>query len=223
MPACFPRNPETLAHRLTDLRQFSSRPRSDDGGFAPRFATTLDVLHVSDNLVARGFGADGFVPDFAELQRARRGERVNGNGLAQLECMTTLAEKPSLPDSSGGNRPIQDGAAAPTDTPWTEWRDEVILDERAAGDRILVTTWNNTYEIVVESPSTGGVLLRGGQFFPDFAIARIAGSLPGGSALKTRSINVGLRLEIAQQKRVFLTTPVQSIRVVPARVCLGLM
>jgi hypothetical protein len=137
--------------------------------------------------------------------------------------MTTLSEKPSLPDSSGDNRPIQDGAAAPTTTPWTGWRDEVILDELAAGDRILLTTWNNTYEIVVESPSTGKVLLRGGQFFPDFAIARIAGSLPGGSALKIRSINVGLRLEIAQQRRVFLTTLVQSIRVVPTGACKALM
>jgi hypothetical protein len=173
---------------------------------------------------AGGLDADGFVPDFAVPQRAhRRGENVNGNGLAPLACMTTLAEKPSLPDSSGDNRPILDGAAAPTTAPWTEWRDEVILDELAAGDRILVTTWNNTYEIVVESPSTGEVLLRGGQFFPHFAIARIAGSLPGGSALKIRSINVRLRLEIAQQKRVFVTTPVQSIRVVPAAADQSLM
>jgi nucleotide-binding universal stress UspA family protein len=37
--------------------------------FARTFGANLDVLHVCDSVAARGFGADGFMPDFEVLQR----------------------------------------------------------------------------------------------------------------------------------------------------------
>ena len=37
--------------------------------FARVFGANLDVLHVCDNAMARGFGADGFVTTYPDLQR----------------------------------------------------------------------------------------------------------------------------------------------------------
>jgi hypothetical protein len=113
--------------------------------------------------------------------------------------MSTVAEHP---------------AAAPA-VPWTDgWRDEVALDDLSAGDRILATTRNHTYEIVVQSPWTSEVEVRGGDFCREFSAARLAGSLLGGRTLKLRSVGVGLRLEFAHQGSTFITTRVRAIRVV---------
>jgi hypothetical protein len=97
-----------------------------------------------------------------------------------------------------------------------DWRDEVILDQLSAGDEIVVTTRNHTYEIVVTSPWTGDVLVRGGCFFPDFTVARFVGSSLGGSSLKMRSVNVGCHLEFANSGHPVITTRVRDVRVVPA-------
>jgi hypothetical protein len=94
---------------------------------------------------------------------------------------------------------------------------EVSLDQLSAFDRITVTTRNNTYEIVVTSPRTAAVLVRGGHFFPELTMARLDGSSFGGNFLKTRSVNVGLRLEfILPGGRSVITTPVCSINVIPS-------
>jgi hypothetical protein len=114
--------------------------------------------------------------------------------------MMTFAENLASHDSRGNNRPFEDATAPGTTTEWIDdSRDEVILDELFPGDRILATTRNSTYEIVVESPWTGEVLLRG---------ARLAGSLLGGSSLKIRSVDVGRRLE-------FTHDGVSSVRLGP--------
>ena len=101
---------------------------------------------------------------------------------------------------------------------WTthDWRDEINLQHLAAFERIVVTTRNNTYVIVVTSPSTGEVLVRGGHFFPEFTAARLAGSSLGGSFLKLRSVNVGFQLEFTQEDAdPVITTRVRTARVVP--------
>ena len=109
-------------------------------------------------------------------------------------------------------------------TPWTAGgRDEVTLDQLSAGDRLLVTTRNHTYEIVVECPWTGEVRLCGGDFFPEFSTARLAGSFLGGSALETRRVCVGLRLKFVHEGRAVITTRVRAIRVVPVAACRGVM
>ena len=47
-----------------------------------------------------------------------------------------------------------------------DWRDEISLDHVSHLDLIVVTTLNDTYEIVVLSPATGDVLVRGGRVWP---------------------------------------------------------
>jgi hypothetical protein len=103
-----------------------------------------------------------------------------------------------------------------TTTPWTcDCRDEVTLDQLSPGDRLLVTTGNHTYEIVVECPETGEVRLCGGEFFPEFSTARLVGSFLGGSALEAGRVCVGLRLEFIHEDRAVIITHVHAIRVIP--------
>jgi hypothetical protein len=136
--------------------------------------------------------------------------------------MRTVAENLS-PSEQNERRRIHDGAAPEPTTRWREWRNEVLLDDLVAGDRLLVTTWHHTYQVVVQSPRTGEILVQGGDHFPEFASARLAGSLLSGSSLKMRSVNVGLRLELAQGGRAVITTPVRAIRVVPTGSRQGVM
>ena len=97
-----------------------------------------------------------------------------------------------------------------------EWRDGVHVDQLTALDRVSVLTLNSTYEIVITSTTTGEVLVRGGEFFPQFTAVRLAGSTLGGSFLKLRSIHVGFRIEFAVGKGVIITSPVRRITVAPS-------
>ena len=98
---------------------------------------------------------------------------------------------------------------------WTahDWRDGLNLGELSALDRIIAHTHYSTYEIVVVSPMSGEVLVRGGQFFPEFTPARLAGASLGSSLLKMRSLYVGFRVEFAQDARVIITSPVRTLAV----------
>ena len=87
--------------------------------------------------------------------------------------------------------------------------DEVSLGQLHAFDRIEITTRNHTYEVVVTSPDTGEVLVRGGTVFPQFTAARLNGSTAGGHLIKGRSVNVGVRVEFAIEGY----TPVVTSRV----------
>ena len=127
--------------------------------------------------------------------------------------MRPTAEPLTVPDSS-----VEDARDAASPTRWSidDWRDEVRLDQLSEGDRILATTGNHTYEIVVTSPRTGEVLVRGGHFFPGFIPASLAGSALGGSSLKMRTVCVGGRLEFAFGTTPVVTTRVRTVRVVHA-------
>lgn len=59
--------------------------------FARTFGANLDVLHVSDSVVARGFGVDGFVPDYQELQR-----EVEAAAHRQLDALLTDEDRSML-------------------------------------------------------------------------------------------------------------------------------
>ncbi|MBI3403248.1 MAG: hypothetical protein HY048_17690 [Acidobacteria bacterium] len=119
-------------------------------------------------------------------------------------------------------RPTSVPASALLST-WTahDWRDGLKLDEVSALDRITARTCYSTYEIVIVSPVTGEILVRGGQFFPEFAPARLAGASLGGSLLKMRSLYVGFRMELALDGRVIITSPVRTLTVEPASVRAG--
>ena len=96
-----------------------------------------------------------------------------------------------------------------------DWRGGVHVDDLSALERLIVTTVNSTYEIILVSPATAGVLVRGGAFFPVFMPARLAGSSLGGSFLKLRSVHVGFRLEFFTERGFIITSPVRTVAVAP--------
>jgi hypothetical protein len=102
---------------------------------------------------------------------------------------------------------------------WTEqdWdrRDGVQVDALDVMDRVLVRTFNSTYEIVVQTGQRGEALVRGGRFFQEFTRVHIAGSSLGGSFLKQLGIYVGLRMELLVDGETILTSPVTAISVRP--------
>lgn len=96
---------------------------------------------------------------------------------------------------------------------WTqhEWTDGVQIDDLPDLETLAVQTKNTRYEIVVISGRTGEILVRGGQFFPEFTPAGLAGSSLGGSFLKMRGIYRGFRMELHHNQQPIVTTQVQSI------------
>jgi hypothetical protein len=131
--------------------------------------------------------------------------------------MCRLSDNPSILHS-GAEGVLLPRASLPA---WStdESIQEVSLDQLATFDRIMVTTQNHPYEVVVTSPGSANVVVRGGGYFPNFTPARLAGSSLGGNFLKTRCVTVGLRLEFtAPGGRAIITTRVRSIRVIPSEV-----
>src|SRR5688572_7497562 len=93
------------------------------------------------------------------------------------------------------------------------WDNGLHIDQLTALDRLTVLTQHSTYDIVIVSPASGEVLVRGGEFFPEFTSVRLAGSTLGGSFLKMRSVHLGFRIEFAVGRGVIVTSPVRTISV----------
>jgi hypothetical protein len=87
----------------------------------------------------------------------------------------------------------------------------IQLDLCHAFQQILVRTRRSVYEVIVLRGETGEVLVRGGHFFPDFQRARIEGSTAGGTAVKLRSICVGLHMELNVGGKVYFTSTIQAV------------
>jgi hypothetical protein len=98
-----------------------------------------------------------------------------------------------------------------------DWHDGLHVSELMPLDRIVVQTQNSTYEIVVTTPATAQVIVRGGAFFPAFAPVRLAGSSLGGSFLKLHSIHVGFRMELISESQSLVTSTVQTISIETGR------
>ena len=96
-----------------------------------------------------------------------------------------------------------------------DWRGGIHVDDLIALECLVVKTENSTYEIILLSPDTAQILVRGGAFFPVFTQARLAGSSLGGSFLKLRSVHVGFRLELGTDRGFILTSPVRDVTVAP--------
>ncbi len=114
-----------------------------------------------------------------------------------------------------------------------EWTNGIQIDQMAELETLAVRTQNSVYEITVLCGRRGEVLVRGGNFFPEWTPALLAGSTFGGSFLKMGGIYLGMKMEIAPQpvemiskvvhdpttgqqevllgRRVITTSPVQSI------------
>jgi hypothetical protein len=97
-----------------------------------------------------------------------------------------------------------------------DWSDGIHVADVCPLERVNVRTANSLYEVIVLSPETGNILVRGGVFFPVFMPARLAGSSLGGSFLKLRSIHVGFRLEFSTDRGFIITSPVRSVAIAPA-------
>jgi hypothetical protein len=97
-----------------------------------------------------------------------------------------------------------------------DWSDGIHVGNVSPLERIVVRTANSLYEIIVLAPATGGILVRGGAFFPVFVPVRLSGSSLGGSFLKLRSIHVGFRLEFSTDRGFIITSPVRSAAIAPA-------
>ena len=91
------------------------------------------------------------------------------------------------------------------------WTDGLQVDALQDLERLCVRTRNSTYEITVLSGTTAEVLVRGGQFFPEYTSARVAGSSLGGSFLKLHGIYLGFSMELQHNGQTIVTTAVQSI------------
>jgi hypothetical protein len=97
-----------------------------------------------------------------------------------------------------------------------DWSDGIHVADVSPLERLNVRTANSIYELIVLSPATGNILVRGGAFFPVFMPARLAGSSLGGSFLKLRSVHVGFRLELSTDRGFIITSPVRSVAIAPA-------
>lgn len=91
------------------------------------------------------------------------------------------------------------------------WSDGVMVDRLTALDRLIIRTRHSIYEIVIMSPESADVLVRGGAFFPVFTRAKVAGSSLGGSFLKVHGIYVGFRMELSDGARMIVTSPVEEV------------
>jgi hypothetical protein len=96
---------------------------------------------------------------------------------------------------------------------WSEdpWANGVQIDEMENLETLSVRTRNSRYEITIIDGNRGEVLVRGGQFFPELTPARLAGATMGGCFCKMRGIYVGFRMEINENGRRTVTSPVLSI------------
>src|SRR5580765_3495400 len=115
------------------------------------------------------------------------------------------------------NRETLSGAETPSRTfimrreDWPASPDDIQLDSCNELQQIVVKTRRSAYDIIVLSGDAAEVMVRGGQFFPEFRRARIAGSTFGGSALRLRSICVGLHLELHVDGKSFVTSRIQAV------------
>ena len=93
------------------------------------------------------------------------------------------------------------------DTRWTE-TDGIQVDELAEHDLLSIRTTNNEYEIVVISPQTAQVMVRGGHYFPNHTLAYLSGSISN-----PHGISVGHPIEFFIDGKRIKTSTVRNIRV----------
>jgi RNA polymerase-binding transcription factor DksA len=92
-------------------------------------------------------------------------------------------------------------------------RYEIILKTLNAFDTILLHTQNSDYRILLLDPGTGRALVEGGTYLPEPGEGVVTGSALPASAFNAGAICVGGRLEMWVDKKVLLTSPVQSVEV----------
>ena len=91
--------------------------------------------------------------------------------------------------------------------------DGVAIPSLEPGTTLLVCTRNSRYRLTVLDSATDDVLVEGGRLFLDARPARLDGATAGGTALRTRWVGVGLRMEMSSGGKRITTSPVQSIEI----------
>ncbi len=92
-----------------------------------------------------------------------------------------------------------------------EWTDGCQVDSTPVFQTLTVVTRNSLYQLIVLDPARGLVRLRGGQFFPDWREAQLAGCSLGGSFLKMRGIYAGFCMELHVDGETVITSPVTRL------------
>lgn len=92
-----------------------------------------------------------------------------------------------------------------------DWRNGIQIPALQPLDHLLVRTCNHVYEVIVTEPHAAEVMVRGGQFFPEFTRARVNGSSLGGGFLKLHGIYTGFCLELHSEAQAIVTSPVRAI------------
>jgi hypothetical protein len=102
---------------------------------------------------------------------------------------------------------------------WTspKWTDGIQVDQLNDLESIIAETANSIYEITVLRASTGDVLVRGGKLFPERTRAQIIGASWGGPTVKLSGIYTGMNVEFRLDNHRVVTSPVQSIKIIPSR------
>ena len=91
------------------------------------------------------------------------------------------------------------------------WVDGCQVDAVPAFQPLVIVTCNTFYEMVVLDPGQGRVRLRGGQFFPEWREALLAGCSLRGSFLKMRGIYAGFCMELHVGGETVITSPVRRL------------
>jgi hypothetical protein len=96
------------------------------------------------------------------------------------------------------------------------WTDGCQVDQLPDMQALTVITRNHLYELFVVSGAEGRVRVRGGNFFPVWREATLAGCSLGGSFLKLRGLYTGFCMELHVDGESIITSPVQKLTLVAA-------
>jgi hypothetical protein len=128
-------------------------------------------------------------------------------GFEKVHCImaqTRLGTEPSLGTDSANAHSLESWCAY-------DWRNGVHIPTLEALDRLIVRTCNHIYDIIVLEPSCAEVMVRGGQYFPEFTRARVGGASLGGGFQKLHGIYTGFCLELHSEAQAIVTSPVREI------------
>ena len=98
-------------------------------------------------------------------------------------------------------------------TPSSSTSDGVQLESLEPFSTIVVQTRNTEYRVLLLDPRTGWAMVEGGRHLPEPTEVMVCGSLLRDQDFKLRMVAIGYRLEMSVDGKVFITSPIESIRV----------
>ena len=87
----------------------------------------------------------------------------------------------------------------------------LTLETCGAFEEVVVETLRHVYQIVVLSSRTGAVLVRGGDYFPEFRRATLIGSRRRGRPLRPRCVEADSSMALVADGNLIWTSRVQSV------------